>query len=87
MTSSPALPRQVHKVRAPAAEGDGERRVTLCPVREAGQQAWCGRVLSARVTGRAADRLLVITEDGQRAELPAGHLTDVPEHAAARLAR
>ncbi|XP_043222623.1 protein RRP5 homolog isoform X1 [Amphibalanus amphitrite] len=77
----------VHKVRQPSADGGGDRRVTLCPVREAGQQPWCGRVCTARVTGRAADRLLVITEDGQRAELPAGHLTDVPEHAAAQLAR
>ena len=74
-------------MRQAAGDGGGQRRVTLCPVREAGQQPWCGRLCQARVTGRAADRLQVITEDGVRAELPAGHLTDVPEHSAARLAK
>ena len=78
----------MHKVRPPAEGSDGgDRRVTLCPVRDAAQQAWRGRLGRGRVTGRGADRLQVITEDGQRAQLPAGHLTDIPEHAAAALAK
>ncbi|XP_037079098.1 protein RRP5 homolog [Pollicipes pollicipes] len=77
---------EVHKVR-PAEGPTGERRVTLSPRRDDADRTWRGRLMAVRVTGRAAGRLQLVTADGEHAEVAAAHLTDVPEHADAALAR